>query len=281
MKDKIQRSNPAAITETVKQSHKMNEEVLTHLKKFGEESEAEGKSVHEQLKEYETSAETILEIHRTQIVTDASQVLITLLEKYIAQINTPLLSCSFLDHPDRKTDFILAKHCLNLLKPNHDSARTGDEAIYHLLNYLNRYHDELDIKQGTTQILCAFFSAYRHYADGLSEELTEQLAVHDFWSEVIDTRWLKPALEEIQDEDDNVKKLAFKKLAAVKTWTPENRTVHQRHLTSMMLEKLNNDTINSEAKETLIKHLTDGSDATYLELCPIDNPLRRSFLLNI
>ena len=208
-------------------------------------------------KEYENALKTILDIHQEQIVINAGQVLIILLEKYIAKINTPLLSCSFLEAPERKTDFILAKHCLNLLKPNHDSAYTDDEAIYHLLKYLNLHHDKLDMKQGTTQILCAFLSSYRHYADGLSAELTEQLHIHDIWSNIVENNWMYPSLTDIRDGNDIEIKCAFNKLSAIKKWVPENQAVYQQYFTFLMLRKLKDGAMDTHVKATLIDHLVN------------------------
>lgn len=145
------------IQEPVKKFFRTSEKLLAKLSKYFDDLDSDSEEGHELQKEYEIAAETILAIHCEQIVTDASQVLIRLLEDYINKINTHLLSSSFFDLPGRKTDLILAKHCLKLLNPELASDRTGDTAIYYLLKYLNLHPEKLDIKQGATQILCAFF----------------------------------------------------------------------------------------------------------------------------
>lgn len=241
------------IPEPDKKFFQTSEKLLAKFSKYVDELNSE--EDYRLQKKYKIAAKTILEIHCEQIVTDASQVLIRLLESYITKINTLLLSSSFFDQPGRKTDLILAKHCFKLLKPDHDTDRTGDTAIYHLLKYLNLHSEKLDMKQGTTQILCAFFSLYRHYTDGLSEELTKQLQVHNIWDAIIYGDWVSPLLFDMRYSTGDAKKIVFEKLSAVQNWMPENMSRFQQFFTLGVLEELKEESMNNMDRMTLISGL--------------------------
>ncbi|WP_392537308.1 hypothetical protein [Legionella sp. 227] len=256
MQDKIQKNDSADAADSVKQFNKMNEKLHSQLTKINNELEAEDKKTHKELKEYETAIETIRTIHQQHVGTEASYVLITLFEQYVAKINSPLQRCSMLLHSNQRKDLRLAKHCLTLLKPNPDSNHEGDEVIYNLLKYWNQHPDELDIKQGTTQILCAFFSCYKHYIH-LSEKLTEKLRVHDFWRTAVYDQWISPTLNEIDDENDDVKKRAFEKQSALQKWVPEYQTGYQKYFTQRILCTLEDPTLDLEGHKILIKSLID------------------------
>lgn len=236
---------------TVLQFHKMHEALQAQRAQLKEELEVEERTFCKQLKEYSSAVSAILDMHREQIVTDARQVLIILLENYITKINTPLLSCSSLDQSFRKKDKALATHCLNLLKPNPDVARTGDRAIYLLLEYLHRNHDALDIAQGTVQLLCAFFSTYRHYAEGLSEELIHRLHIHDVWLGDICSRWVHSALIDAYDGSED----AFKKLSVMANWQFKNRDIYQKYFTQIILALLNERTMSTRVKTNMLESL--------------------------
>lgn len=190
--------------------------------------------------EYKTTVETILKVHSEEIVTDSSQILIQLLERYITKINTPHLSASLFDQPGRKTDIIMAKHGLNLLKADHAANHTSDATIYVLLGYLNSHHDELDVRLGTTQILSAFFSLYRHYIEGFSEALTKQLRIRNAWDDIIFHHWVYPLLNKVSFGNSDDIEAAFEKLFAVQKWIPENILFFQRFFTMVRLADLNN-----------------------------------------
>lgn len=254
MQDKIQKNDPADAEDSEKTFNIMNEKLPPQQTKRDKELNAEGNKIHKECKEYETAIETIRTIHQKHIGMEASQVLITLLEDYVAKINSPLQRCSMLLHSNQIKDFKLAKHCLNLLKPNSDSNPIGDEAIYNLLKYWNQNADELDIQQGTTQILCAFFSCYKHFIL-LSEKLTTQLQVHDFWRTAVYNQWIAPILNEIDNANDDVQKRAFEKLSALKKWIPGYQTGYQKYFTQRMLSKLQDPTLNLEGQKILIKTL--------------------------
>ncbi|KTD00536.1 hypothetical protein [Fluoribacter gormanii] len=243
------------IQEPVKKFFRTSEKLLAKLSKYFDDLDSDSEEGHELQKEYEIAAETILAIHCEQIVTDASQVLIRLLEDYINKINTHLLSSSFFDLPGRKTDLILAKHCLKLLNPELASDRTGDTAIYYLLKYLNLHPEKLDIKQGATQILCAFFSLYRHYTDGLSEELAKQLQVHNLWDVITYGDWVAPLLVEMSYSTGDARKRSFEKLSAVQSWMPENTSSFQQLFTLNALAGLKRKWMNSEDRRSLISGL--------------------------
>ncbi|VEB37221.1 hypothetical protein [Legionella cherrii] len=254
MQDKIEKNDSADAADSVKQFNIMNEKLLPQRTNINKEHAAEEKKIHKAFKEYETAIETILAIHQKDIGTEASQVLITLLEHYVAKINSPLQRCSMLLHSNQRNDLKLAKHCLTLLKPNPDSNSVGDQAIYDLLKYWNQHPDELDIKQGTSQILCAFFSCYKHYIH-LSDKLTEQLRVHDFWRTTVYNQWISPILNEIDDENDDVKKHAFEKLSALQKWIPGYQTGYQKYFTQRILLKLEDPRLDLESQKILIKSL--------------------------
>ncbi len=256
VKDKKRKKRPLGITRTVGPFNEVNTELQVQRTQLKKELAIIEENDCEQLKEYKTAITTILEIHRKRIVTDASQVLIILLENYIEKLSTPLVSCSFLDDKgSRNQEYLLAKHCIALLKPTQDAANTGDECIYHLLKYLNLYHDKLDMRQGIAQLLCAFFSSYKHYVDGLSEELTKQLRIHDIWNRIIYTRWIHPAIIDTYDKNNEVRQFAFKKLSAVAHWEPKNQIVYQKYLTQIILSIVQDRTVSSNVKAIMLKHL--------------------------
>ncbi|WP_454781574.1 hypothetical protein [Legionella sp. WA2022007384] len=241
------------IQEPVKKSVRTSEKLLAKLSRYLDELDSE--EDHELHKEYEIAAETILEIHYEQIVTDASQVLVGLLENYINKINTDLISSSFFEQPHRNSDLILAKHCLKVLNPDFATGPTGDAAIYHLLKYLNLHPEKLDMKHGSAQILSAFFSLYRHYTDGLSEELTKKLHVHNLWDAITYGDWVDPLLVEMSYSTGDVRKRGFEQLAAVQSWMPENKSSFQELFTLNVLAALKRKWMNSEDSRSMISGL--------------------------